>query len=405
MSISLIGKSIGESATLKLNETFAILKAKGEPVIHLGGGEPKSRAPFDAITTAAGLLNSGEIRYAPVDGTIEMKQAIIRYTLDNYKVKVNPENVIASSGAKQAIMVAMQAILNPQDEVIFMAPYYVSYFDMTKLCGAIPVPVKAEDGTFHPTLKDIEQNVTSYTKLIIINNPNNPTGAVYSSEFISDIVKFCEKKGIYLMMDEIYHKLVFDGIKVPNPYDYVSKDFETSKLILINGVSKVYAMTGFRIGWAVANKKLIKVMSNIQGHQTSGPSILLQKAAVGALNGIQSPIESLRCTLENNRNVLMEQLKTIDGLKIEVPQATFYSFIDFSAYYKDSTQLSKILLDKVRVLTVPGIEFGAEGFLRISFCGSIKDITEGIARIKWVIDPESANELFIGQRKLVRERN
>ena len=405
MSISLIGKSIGESATLKLNETFAILKAKGEPVIHLGGGEPKSRAPFDAITTAAGLLNSGEIRYAPVDGTIEMKQAIIRYTLDNYKVKVNPENVIASSGAKQAIMVAMQAILNPQDEVIFMAPYYVSYFDMTKLCGAIPVPVKAEDGTFHPTLKDIEQNVTSYTKLIIINNPNNPTGAVYSSEFISDIVKFCEKKGIYLMMDEIYHKLVFDGIKVPNPYDYVSKDFETSKLILINGVSKVYAMTGFRIGWAVANKKLIKVMSNIQGHQTSGPSILLQKAAVGALNGIQSPIESLRCTLENNRNVLMEQLKTIDGLKIEVPQATFYSFIDFSAYYKDSTQLSKILLDKVRVLTVPGIEFGAEGFLRISFCGSIKDTTEGIARIKWVIDPESANELFIGQRKLVRERN
>lgn len=404
MSISLIGKSIGESATLKLNETFAILKAKGEPVIHLGGGEPKSRAPFDAITTAAGLLNSGEIRYAPVDGTIEMKQAIIRYTLDNYKVKVNPENVIASSGAKQAIMVAMQAILNPQDEVIFMAPYYVSYFDMTKLCGAIPVPVKAEDGTFHPTLKDIEQNVTSYTKLIIINNPNNPTGAVYSPEFISDIVKFCEKKGIYLMMDEIYHKLVFDGIKVPNPYDYVSKDFETSKLILINGVSKVYAMTGFRIGWAVANKKLIKVMSNIQGHQTSGPSILLQKAAVGALNGIQSPIESLRCTLENNRNVLMEQLKTIDGLKIQVPQATFYSFIDFSAYFKDSTQLSKILLDKVRVLTVPGIEFGAEGFLRISFCGSIKDITEGIARIKWVIDPDSANELFIGQRKLVRER-
>ncbi|OFX57373.1 MAG: aminotransferase [Bacteroidetes bacterium GWA2_30_7] len=405
MSISLIGKSIGESATLKLNETFAILKAKGENVIHLGGGEPKSRAPFDAITTVAGFLNSGEIRYAPVDGTIEMKQAIIRYTLDNYKVKVEPENVIASSGAKQAIMVAMQAILNPQDEVIFPAPYYVSYADMTKLCGAIPIPVRAEDGTFYPTLADIERNVTSYTKLIIINNPNNPTGVVYSSAFISDIVKFCEKKGIYLIMDEIYHKLVFDGIKVANPYDFVTKDFETSKLILINGVSKVYAMTGFRIGWAVANKKLIKVMSNIQGHQTSGPSILLQKAAVGALNGIQSPIESLRCTLENNRNVLIEQLKTIDGLKIQIPQATFYSFIDFSAYFKDSTQLSKLLLDKVRVLTVPGIEFGAEGFLRISFCGSIKDITEGISRIKWVIDPNSANELFIGQRKLVRERN
>ncbi len=392
-----------ESATLKLNETFSILKAKGEPVIHLGGGEPKSKAPFDAITTAAGLLNSGEIRYAPVDGTIEMKQAIIRYTLDYYNQTVSPENVIASSGAKQAIMVAMQAILNPQDEVLFMAPYYVSYPEMIKLCGGIPVPVYAEDGTFYPSLQDITRNVTSYTKLIIINSPNNPTGVIYPPELIKQIVEFCEQKGIYLMSDDIYHRLIFDGKKVANPFDYSTKELENSKLIIINGVSKQYAMTGFRIGWAVANKKLIKVMSNIQGHQTSGPSILLQKAAIGALNGIQSYVESLRLTLQNNRDVLVQYLKTIDGLKICIPEGTFYSFVDFSAYSKDSTQLSKLLLDKVRVLTVPGIEFGAEGHLRISFCGSIKDITEGVERIKWVIDPNSSNELFIGQRKLVRD--
>lgn len=403
MSISLIGKGICESATLKLNETFSILKAKGEPVIHLGGGEPKSKAPFDAITTAAALLNSGEIRYAPVDGTVEMKQAIIRYTLDYYKRSVTPENVIASSGAKQAIMVAMQAILNPQDEVLFMAPYYVSYPDMIKLCGGIPIPVYAEDGTFYPTIQDITRNVTSYTKLIIINSPNNPTGVIYPAELIKQIVEFCEQKGIYLMCDDIYHRLIFDGKKVANPFDYTTKDLENSKLIIINGVSKQYAMTGFRIGWAVANKKLIKVMSNIQGHQTSGPSILLQKAAIGAINGIQSYVESLRLTLQNNRNVLVQYLKTIDGVKICIPEGTFYSFVDFSAYSKDSAQLSKLLLDKVRVLTVPGIEFGAEGFLRISFCGSIKDITEGIERIKWVIDPNSSNELFIGQRKLVRD--
>ncbi len=403
MSISLIGSGIGESATLKLNETFSILKAKGEPVIHLGGGEPKSKAPFDAITTAAGLLNSGEIRYAPVDGTIEMKQAIIRYTADFYKKIVDPENVIASSGAKQAIMVAMQAILNPQDEVIFMAPYYVSYPEMVKLCGGIPVPVFAENGTFYPTIKDVTQNITSYTKLIIINSPNNPTGVVYSAKFIKEVVELCEEKGIYLIMDDIYHRLIFDNVKVANPYDYVKKDLENSKLIVINGVSKQYAMTGFRIGWAIANKVLIKVMSNIQGHQTSGPSILLQKAAIGAINGIQSYVESLRLTLENNRNVLIQYLKTIDGVKVVVPQGTFYSFVDFSAYNKNSTQLSKLLLDKVRVLTVPGIEFGGEGFLRISFCGSIKDITEGVERIKWVIDPDSSNELFIGQRKLVRD--
>lgn len=403
MSISLIGKGVGESATLKLNEIFSILKAKGEPVIHLGGGEPKSKAPFDAITTAAGLLNSGEIRYAPVDGTVEMKQAIIRYTLDWYKRAVSPENVIASSGAKQAIMVAMQAILNPQDEVIFMAPYYVSYPEMIKLCGGIPVPVYAEDGTFYPTLQDITRNVTSYTKMIIINSPNNPTGVIYPPDLIRQIVEFCEEKGIYLMSDDIYHRLIFDGNKVANPFDYCKKDLENSKLIIINGVSKQYAMTGFRIGWAVANKKLIKVMSNIQGHQTSGPSILLQKAAIGAINGIQSYVESLRLTLQNNRNVLIQYLKTIDGLKICIPEGTFYSFVDFSAYGKDSTALSKLILDKVRVLTVPGVEFGAEGYLRISFCGSIKDITEGIERIKWVIDPDSSNELFIGQRKLVRD--
>lgn len=403
MSISLIGMGVCESATLKLNETFSILKAKGEPVIHLGGGEPKSKAPFDAITTAAGLLNSGEIRYAPVDGTIEMKQAIIRYTLDYYNQTVSPENVIASSGAKQAIMVAMQAILNPQDEVLFMAPYYVSYPEMIKLCGGIPVPVYAEDGTFYPSLQDITRNVTSYTKLIIINSPNNPTGVIYPPELIKQIVEFCEQKGIYLMSDDIYHRLIFDGKKVANPFDYSTKELENSKLIIINGVSKQYAMTGFRIGWAVANKKLIKVMSNIQGHQTSGPSILLQKAAIGALNGIQSYVESLRLTLQNNRDVLVQYLKTIDGLKICIPEGTFYSFVDFSAYSKDSTQLSKLLLDKVRVLTVPGIEFGAEGHLRISFCGSIKDITEGVERIKWVIDPNSSNELFIGQRKLVRD--
>jgi aspartate aminotransferase len=149
MSISLIGRSIQESATLKLNQTFAILKAKGEPVIHLGGGEPKSKAPIDALTAISAHLNTGEVRYAPVDGTIDMKKAIIRYTMEHYNRQVEPENIIASSGAKQALMVALQAILDPQDEVIYTAPYWVSYPEMVKLCGAIPVAVTPEDGTFH----------------------------------------------------------------------------------------------------------------------------------------------------------------------------------------------------------------------------------------------------------------
>jgi aspartate aminotransferase len=405
MSISIIGRSINESATLKLNETFAILKAKGEPVIHLGGGEPKSRAPIDAITALTSHINSGEVRYAPADGSIEMKKAVIRYTLENYNRPVSPRNVIVSSGAKQALMVALQAILNPQDEVIFPAPYWVSYPEMVKLCGAIPVPVVPEDGTFTPTMNDIEQNVTSYTKAIILNNPNNPSGAVYPESFIAEMVQYCEKKGLYLIMDDIYHKLVYNGVKVANPFDYVKDFSDNSKLIIINGVSKAYAMTGFRIGWAVANKSLIAVMSNIQGHQTSGTSILLQKAAIGAINGVQSSTNALRTTLENNRRILVDRLNAFSGVHLLPPDGTFYAFADFRAYEKDSTKLSHFLLDKVRVLTMPGKEFGMDGFLRISFCGSIKDINEGIERMKWAIDPDSPNELYIGERKLVRDWN
>lgn len=403
MSLSLIARSISPSPTLKLNEKAAILREKGEPVIHLGGGEPKSKAPIDAILAAAAHLNTGEIRYAPADGIPELKKAIIRYTEEFYEKHFYPENVIASSGAKQAIMVALQAILNPQDEVIYPAPYWVSYPEMAKLCGAIGVPVYPEDGSFYPRLKDIEQKVSSYTKAIIINSPNNPTGAMYSEEFIAEIVEFCEKKDLYLIMDDIYHRLIFDGRKPINCLKYSKKDIEESKIILINGVSKLYAMTGFRIGWAVANKKLIEAMTNIQGHQTSGPSVLLQKAAVGALNGIQACVENLRTTLENNRNVLVDLLRTIDGVKVTKPDGTFYCFADFSAYEKNSNKLSEFLIDKVMVLTVPGAEFGMEGYLRISFCGTIKDITEGIERIKWALDPNSPKELYIGNRKLIRD--
>lgn len=403
MSISQIAKTIGISPTLALNEKFAILREKGDPVIHLGGGEPKSKVPMDAILAAAAHLNSGEVRYAPVDGIPALKKAIIYYTEENYNRKVAPENVIASSGAKQAIMVALQAIINPQEEVIFPAPYWVSYPEMVKLCQGIPVPVVPEDGSFYPRIQDIEQRVGPYTKAVMINSPNNPSGAMYSKEFISDIVEFCEKRDLYLIMDDIYHRLIFDNRQPINAYDYAKDRTENSKLIIINGVSKQYAMSGFRIGWAIANKKLIQTMINIQAHQTSGTSVILQKAAIGALNGVQSGIENLRLTLENNRNIMIDHLKSFEGVKVTKPDGTFYCFADFSAYEKDSSKLSELLIDKVQVLTMPGVEFGMEGYLRLSFCGTIKDITEGIARIKWVLDLNSPNELFIGNRKLVRD--
>ncbi len=382
MSLSKIAKTIEASPTLKLNEKFSILKKQGESVIHLGGGEPKSKAPMDALVAAAAHLNTGEIRYAPASGTPDMKKAVVKYTKEFYNQEIETRNVIVSSGAKQSLMVALQTILDPEDELMFTAPYWVSYPDMARLCAAKPVVVKPADGTFQPTIKDFEDKLTSKTKAIILNSPNNPSGTVYPDSLIKDIVEMCQTKDIYLIMDDIYHRLVFDGVKPVSVFNYI-KDFnDDSKVIVINGVSKQYAMTGFRIGWGVANKNLIATMSNIQAHQTSGPSILPQIASVAAIYGDQSSVESLRLTLENNRNVLIDLLNSIEGVKVTKPKGTFYSFADFSYYEKDSNKLSAYLIDNAKVLTVPGIGFGVDGYLRISYCGSLKDITEGIQRIK-----------------------
>jgi aspartate aminotransferase len=403
MSLSQLARSINESPTLKLNETAALLREKGEPVIHLGGGEPKSKAPIDAIINCTSLLNTGEVRYTPPDGIPALKKAVIRYTEEHYHKSVTADNVLCSGGAKQALMVLLHAILDPKEEVIYPAPYWVSYPEMVKLAGGVPVAVTAEDGTFYPTVKEIADAVGSYTKAIILNSPNNPSGAMYSREFVADIVEFCEKKSIYLIMDDIYNRLVFEGKSAPLCYDFAKTPLEQSKLVVINGVSKMYAMTGFRIGWAVANSELAQAMGNIQSQQTSGPAAPSQWAAVGALNGVQSSVEALRMTLENNRNVMLERLEAIPGVKVAKPEGTFYCFPDFSAYMKDSQKLANFLLQKVRVVSVPGKEFGFEGHLRLSYCGTMKDITEGLERIQWALDPNSANELYLGDRKLVRD--
>ncbi len=217
-------------------------------------------------------------------------------------------------------------------------------------------------------------------------------------------MELCEKRNLYLIMDDTYNRLIFDGRVPTNVCRYESEtNLEKSKVLVVNCVSKMYAMTGFRIGWAIGARELIRAMTNIQSQETSGPAAPSQWAAVGALNGVQSSIENLRLTLENNRNVMLNRLATLPGIHVTKPGGTFYCFPDFSAYEKDSQKLARYLLDRVRVVTVPGKEFGMEGHLRISYCGSVKDITEGIERIKWALDPNAPNELIIGQRRLTRD--
>ena len=403
MSISTLARSIAESPTLRLNEEARLLREKGLPVMHLGAGEPKNKTPIAAILSSAAKLVNGDVKYVPTDGIPSLKKAIIRYTEENYGRAVAPENVIVSSGAKQAVYNVLFSILNPQDEVIIPAPYWVSYPEMVKMVYGMPVTVAPEDGSYHPRMADLERAVSPATKAIIINSPNNPSGVMYTEAFVAEIVDFCERKGIYLITDDISHKLVFDKRQAPSAYTHTSRDVDESKIIVINGISKLYGMTGFRIGWTIANRKLVEVMTNVQAQTTSCASLVMQAGAEGALTGLQSTVEGLRLTIENNRDVALQELQSFTGVKCVKPDGTFYCFPDFRAYYKDSVALSDFLLKKALVVTVPGREFGMDGHLRLSYAGSIKDITEGIARIKWALDPNSPNEIYIGDRRMVRD--
>ena len=403
MSISQLARQIAESPTFALNEEARILRERGEPVINMGIGEPKNKAPITAILSAVSKVTTGDVKYSPPDGTPSLKKAILRYTEEHYDRLIAPENVIVSAGAKQSLYNILYSILNPQDEVIILAPHWVSYPEMVKMCYGIPVVVTPEDGTFHPRLADIEQAVSSYTKAIIVNSPNNPSGCIFSDEFIGQIVELCERKKIYLILDDIYHKLYFDGKRPAPGYRFTNKDIESTMLIVVNGISKLYGMTGFRIGWALANRKLVEVMTNVQAQTTSCTSIVLQAAAEGALTGMQSVVENLRLAFENNRNVIVQELSTFSGIRTIKPDGTFYVLPDFRSYSHDSVALSKMLLKRALVVTVPGKEFGMEGYLRLSFAGSVKDITTAVERIKWALDPNSPNEIYIGDRKLVRD--
>ena len=408
MSLSHVASSIPSSPTLALNEEARILREKGEPVIHLGIGEPKNKTPITAILSSAAKLSSGDVKYVPTDGTPSLKKAIVRYTEENYDRVVAPQNIIVSDGAKQSLFNILFTLCNPQDEVIILAPYWVSYPEMIKMIGAVPVIITPEDGSFIPCFDEIERTIGSYTKAIIVNSPNNPSGAVYPDTLISKIVDLCERKGIYMICDDIYHKLVFDGNVAQPACKYTQKDVESSKIIMVNGVAKLYGMTGFRVGWVVAPRKLVEIMTNVQSQTTTCVSPVMQAAAEGALTGMQSMVESLRLSIQNNRDVLMQEIRSFTDVHCVKPGGTFYALPDFTAYCrnsvaKNSVDLSNFLLKKALVVTVPGKEFGMEGHLRLSYAGTVKELTEGIERMKWALDPNAPSEIYLGDRKVVRD--
>jgi len=403
MRLSKLASEIVESPTLALNEEARLLRERGEAVINLGIGEPKNKTPIAAILASAAKLTSGDVKYVPIDGLASLKKAVIRYTEENYDRLVAPENVLITNGAKQSLFNVIYSILNPQDEVIVIAPYWVSYPAIIKMCMGRPVIVTPEDGTFTPRFEDIERAVTTYTRAIVVNSPNNPSGVIYPPELIGKLVDMCENRGIFLICDDIYHKLTFNGNNAPPAYQFTDKDVEDTHVIVVNGVAKLYGMTGFRIGWVVAPRPLVRVMTNVTAQTTSGVSPVSQAAAEGALNGLQSVVEALRLQIQNNRDVLLQEFRTFNGVRLVEPQGTFYALPDIRAFKDSSVEVSSFLLKKAMVVTVPGKEFGMEGHIRLSYSGSVKDVTEGIARIKWGLDMTSPNEIYIGDKKLIRD--
>jgi aspartate aminotransferase len=402
MTLSRLATSIPQSPTLKLNDEARRLKEKGEPVINLTVGEPKNKTPQTAVDAVAEVLKRGDIKYTPAGGEAPLKKAIIGYTEANYHRTVSPANVIVSSGAKNSLYTLFSTLLDPGDEVMVFAPYWVSYPEMVKMVGGVPVVVTPADGSFYPTLKDIEAHLTPRTKAILVNSPNNPSGVVYPAGFIADVVGLCERRDIYLIMDDIYHKLVFDGKRAVSAFEYTDKDIETTKVIIINGVSKLYGMTGFRVGWVVASKAIVGVMGNLQGQSLSCVSGLLQAGAAGALNGSQAVVTELLKTIETNRDLVMRELPKMSKVKVTRPEGAFYVLPDFSAYRPSSLELCQFLLEKALVLTVPGKEFGCEGHLRLSFAGNIEEVAEGLERIRWALDPQAPREIQMGNRTAVR---
>ena len=403
MEVSQLAKTIKESPTLSLSEQARILRAKGEPVIHLGIGEPANKTPISAQLTCAALLNTRDVKYTPTSGTPTLKKAIIGYTEENYNRIVAPENIIVSTGAKQSIFNILLTTVNPQEEVILLAPYWVSYPEMIKMVSGVPVVVTPEDGSFHPSVEEIERAVSSRTRAIILNNPNNPSGVIYTDDFVTELVAFCEKKKIYLICDDIYQKLVFDGKNAVPAYAYTNEDIDSSYLIAVNGVSKMYGMTGFRIGWAVGPRELVKVMTKFQAQMTSNPSAVSQSAAEGALMGDQDVVESLRTTIQDNRDIILHELLDLEDVEVTKPDGTFYCLPDFRSTNMTSEDLARFLLEKALVVTVPGAAFGMEGHLRLSYAGSVKDIKEGVARLKWALDLESPSEIYMGNKKYSRD--
>ena len=390
MYISKRASSIKPSPTLAISAKAKKLKSEGVDIINFGIGEPDFDTPQNIKKAAIDAINNGFTKYCPVSGTPDIKKAIITKLKEDNNLDYSPEEIIVSCGAKHSLYNIFQAVFNPGDEVIVPSPYWVSYPDMAILAGALPVIVSTDDKTnFKVTAKQIEHVITPKTKALILNSPSNPTGNTYTFDELKEIAKVCVEHHLLIISDEIYEKLVYDNFKYYS-IAQVSKEVQNQTLV-VNGVSKAFAMTGWRIGYCAGPKDIIAAMTKIQSQSTSNPTSISLKATTEALNGPKDEMEKMRQEFEKRRNYIVEKLNSIDGIKCVKPNGAFYVFPNISKLlgkkYSNKTintdvELCEYLLDNARIAVVPGSAFGLPGYIRLSYATSMENIIEGISRLE-----------------------
>jgi aspartate aminotransferase len=373
--------SIRPSPTLEVTAKAKAMKAKGIDVIGFGAGEPDFDTPNHIKQALYTAVEGGFIYYTPAPGIPELREAISRKLKKDNQVDYAPEEIIVTPGAKQALFEAVMSLLNPGDEVLVPQPHWVSYVPMIQIAGAkaVPIPVKKEEG-FKLQSEKIAEKITPKTKLLIINSPNNPTGAVLEKKDLEAISEICLENNLFIISDEIYEYIIYE----PKHVSIASFKGMRERTITVNGFSKAYSMTGWRLGYAAGPKNVIKLMSNLQSHSVSNATSFVQKAGVNALKGDQEGVQKMVKEFHVRRNRIVKLLNEMDGVDCLKPEGAFYAFPDFSSINKNSLELSQILLEEAKVALIPGIAFGeeGEGFLRISYATSVEKIEDGISRIE-----------------------
>ena len=390
MKLSKLAKNLKPSATLAITAKAKDLKSKGIDIIGFGAGEPDFDTPNNIKSAAKDSIDSGFTKYTAASGIIELKEAIRERISIDYGLSYENKEILVGSGAKHVLYNLFNVLIDEGDEVLIPAPYWVSYPEQVKISGGVPIIIEAKqkDG-FKITKKQIASRCNENTKILVLNYPSNPTGSTYNYDELSQIAEICKEKNLIVISDEIYDKIIYSNEKHIS-FPQLSEDAK-NRTILVNGVSKTYSMTGWRIGYAAGNSEVISAMNNLSGQSTSNPTSISQKAAIEAFSGNQSKVEEMLGEFEIRKEYISSFLNEIEGIECFVPKGAFYVFPDISYYFgksfkgkeiTNSIEFTDFLLDHAKVAVVPGIEFGSDKHIRISYATSMNDIKEGTKRIK-----------------------